>query len=236
MKKTYQAAGLTFTMDSWGRTVRQAAPYEIPPVDRPDFEVISRWPELKKEFPWINDDNGEYLATGSDFYTHLLDYEGMMLHSSAVVVDGRAYLFSADSGTGKSTHTALWLKLFGDRACILNDDKPALRREPEGWFAYGTPWSGKYDLSTNLRAPIAGIALLERGENNEIFPFSGLEAVRMFLAQFNRVKTPSGRARQLELLDRIFRELPVWKLRCNMEDEAAIVSYEAMSGQKFKEN
>ena len=236
MEKTYEVAGLKFTMDSWGRTVEQAAPYEIPFRDGVDFALVSSWPEKKAVYPSLSDDDGEYLATGAVFYRHLLEYGGMMLHSSAVVVDGRAYLFSADSGTGKSTHTQIWLKLFGDRAYILNDDKPALRREPGGWFAYGTPWSGKNDISVNARIPIGGIAMIERAENNEIEPFAGKEAIRRILAQLNKVKDMQHRVLQLELLDKLLQEVPVWKLKCNMEDRAAIVSYEAMSGEKFKED
>ena len=76
----------------------------------------------------------------------------MLLHSSAVVVDGYAYLFSADSGTGKSTHTGLWKQHFGDRAYIINDDKPAIRKVDGEWYVFGTPWSGKTDTSVNPRA------------------------------------------------------------------------------------
>ena len=236
MEKTYEVAGLKFTMDSWGRTVQQAAPYEIPPQETVDFTVISKWPELKSQYPYLQDGDGEYMMTGAMFYVKLLNYNGMMLHSSVVVVDGKAYLFSADSGTGKSTHTQIWLKLFGDRAYILNDDKPAIRREADGWFAYGTPWSGKYDISVNARIPIAGIAMIERAEHNEIYPFSGKEAIRQIMAQLNRVRAAEYRIKEMELLDKLLWEVPVWKLKCNMEDEAAILSYEAMSGQKFKED
>ena len=236
MEKTYEVAGLKFTMDSWGRIQEQAAPYEILPGENVDFTVTSKWPQFKNQYPYLSEEDGEYMVTGAIFYKNLLNYGGMMLHSSAVVVDGKAYLFSADSGTGKSTHTQIWLKLFGDKAYILNDDKPAIRREDDGWFAYGTPWSGKYDISVNARIPIAGIAMIDRAENNEIYPFSGKEAIRQIMAQINRVRAAEYRIKQMELLDKLLREVPVWKLKCNMEDEAAIVSYEAMSGQKFKED
>lgn len=85
-------------------------------------------------------DETEYVLTGSRFYFKFINFGGLMVHSSCVVVDGRAYLFSAPSGTGKSTHTALWLKKLGDRAFILNDDKPAVRYEDGTFYAYGTPW------------------------------------------------------------------------------------------------
>ena len=225
----YKVAGLTVQMDSFGRTVEQARPYQIEPVENPDIVIRSRWPELKEKHPYFSDSDGEYLSTGTCFYRLLLEHGGFMLHSSCVVADGRAYLFSADSGTGKSTHTALWLKMFGDRAFILNDDKPALRVEEGVWYAYGTPWSGKHDISVNTRVPVAGIAMIERAEFNAIEPFGGAEAIAAVLKQANRPKAMEYRVRLMELLDRLFRQVPVWKLRCNMEMEAARISFEAMS-------
>ena len=78
--------------------------------------------------------------------------------------------------------------------------------------------------------------MIERAETNEIAPFAGKGAIRRVLGQINWVRSPQYRITQMELPDHLFREVPVWKLKCNMEDEAAVVSYEAMSGQKFKEN
>ena len=99
----YKVAGLTVAMDSFGRIVDQAKPYQIDRVDIPDVVIRSEWEALKVKYPTLSDDDGEYLATGKSFYQQLLKYDGFMLHSSAVVVDGNAYLFTASSGTGKST-------------------------------------------------------------------------------------------------------------------------------------
>ena len=79
---------------------------------------------------------------GEAFYARLLQYDGMLLHASCVEKDGKAYLFSAKSGTGKSTHTHLWLRAFPDSR-IINDDKPAVRRMDGTFYACGTPFSGK---------------------------------------------------------------------------------------------
>lgn len=228
MEQYYKIAGLTVKMDSFGRIVEQAAPYLTAPCPDAQIVIKSSWQEMKERYPGCPDDLGEYMATGSSFYRQLLDYDGMMLHSSAVVVDGQAYLFTADSGTGKSTHTRLWLEKFGDRAFILNDDKPALRLEADGWYAYGTPWSGKHDISVDTRAPVAGIAILERGEVNSIEPFGGIAAIRAILMQANRPRDKAYREKLLELLDKLITQVPIWKLRCNMDLEAAEVSYRAM--------
>lgn len=231
-----KVADLTIFMDSYGRVMEQAKPYEVEAVENPDVIIRSEWEALKSKYPTLSDDDGEYLATGKSFYQQLLQFDGFMLHSSAVVVDGKAYLFTAASGTGKSTHTGLWLKQFGDRAYILNDDKPALRLIDGVWYAFGTPWSGKNDISVNTGVPVAGIAVLTRNENNEIEPFLGREAILTIFTQTNRkTNTVAHRAKLLELMDKLLRAVPVWKLKCNMEPEAAIVAYEAMSGRKFEE-
>lgn len=236
MEQFYHIAGLVTKMDCTGRTAVQAIPYRCAPTEEPDIIIptdrIERTCKAWKEtdFPNESDDLIEYMATGALFYLSLLEHNGLMLHSSAVVVDGKAYLFTADPGTGKSTHTALWLKQFGSRAYILNDDKPAIRLEDGKWYAYGTPWSGKDDISRNCRAELAGIAVLERASDNSISRFEGVDAIFAILAQINRTKEPEHRIKVMELMDSLITSVPIWKLKCNMEPDAAIVAYSAMSG------
>lgn len=234
MEQYYRIAGLTVKMDSFGRTVEQAVPYLSAPADHVDVQITTDWKRLKADQPHLSDEDCEYLCTGGSFYSQLLDYCGLLIHSSAVVVDGWAYLFSAPCGTGKSTHTGLWLKTFGDRAHMLNDDKPALRLEDGVWYAYGTPWSGKYDISANERVPVAGIAMVERSESNWIEPFGGASAVFALLEQTARPADGGLRGKLLENLDKLLTRVPVWKLHCNMDPEAATVSYHAMFGNKQK--
>ncbi|MBQ6718942.1 MAG: hypothetical protein IJN20_01145 [Oscillospiraceae bacterium] len=234
MEKYYKIADLTVSMDTFGRTAKQAEPYLLQQHNSADIKIKSNWKQWKNTHPYLSDEDCEYLMTGSSFYAQLLDYNGLMLHSSAVVVDGKAYLFSANCGTGKSTHTKLWLKQFGEKAYILNDDKPALRLVNGTWYAYGTPWSGKYDISVNIGVPIAGIAMLERSEKNEITPWGGREAIFRIYCQTNRSKDEKLGIKILEQLDKLMVDVPIWKLRCNMEPEAAIVAYEAMSGEKWR--
>lgn len=230
--KHYSIAGLCVAMKSFGRTLEQASAYEVPIVGEPDIIIKSAPEILRESCPHLSVDDCEYICTGSSFYTNLLLHNGIMLHSSCVVVDGGAYLFTAPSGTGKSTHTNLWLKKFGDRAYILNDDKPALRLENGIWYAYGTPWSGKYDISRNERVPVIGIAVLNRGLDNEIKPLTGFSAISALLDQMLRPADEKCRIQILEILDKLLTRVPVWKLTCNMESAAATVAYSAMSGRE----
>ena len=231
MEQYYSITGLTVKMDSFGRTVTQAEPYLTEPVAEPDIVIGGDWRPLKEQQPHLSEEDCEYLVTGGSFYRQLLNYNGMLLHASAVVRDGKAYLFSAPCGTGKSTHTSIWRKVFPD-AVILNDDKPALRREDGRWYAYGTPWSGKTDQNLNLRTELAGICLLRRGEENVIRPYGGAKAIHDLLEQTVRPKTPRLLGNLLELLDKLLLEVPVWEMECNMDPDAARVSYGAMSGER----
>lgn len=228
MEQYYHIAGLTVQMDSFGRTVEQAKPYLCAPA-QPDMVIRSDWKRLQESQPHLSDEDCEYLSTGGSFYRQLLNFDGMLLHASAVVVDGRAYLFSAPCGTGKSTHTKLWLRVFGERAAILNDDKPALRLEDGVWYAYGTPWSGKHDISTNIRARVAGICFLHRAPENKIEPFGGAKAIFSLLEQTARPAGADQRMKIMVLLDKLLTQVPVWQMGCNMDPQAALVSYEAMS-------
>lgn len=235
MKKNYRIAELLVEMDTYGRTAVQSEPYRCE-AGNTDISLDQKENKenIRRKYPTVEDDLCEYMATCGAFYKQLLRYRGFMLHSSAVVVDGNAYLFTADSGTGKSTHAGLWLKMFGDRSFILNDDKPAVRCIQGTWYAFGTPWSGKNDISVNTGVPIKGIAILERGEKNEITAFTGLDAIMKIMRQCNRPRDPQSRILLMELLDKLLTEVPVWKLHCNMDPEAAIVAYEAMSGEKWR--
>lgn len=171
----------------------------------------------------------QYLSLGNNFYRALLDYNGMMLHSSAVVVNDKAYLFSAASGTGKSTHTKKWLELFGINAYILNDDKPAIRILEDGIYAYGTPWSGKHDISVNKKVKLQGICFLERAEKNWIKRMDVQSAfIRIYHGTLHNL-TPQQLDKMIDIINTIIAVIPVYQMGCTPTIEAAQMAYETMS-------
>ena len=142
-------------------------------------------------------------------------------------------MFSADPGTGKSTHTSIWQRVYGEeRVRIINDDKPAVRIMEDKVYAYGTPWSGKTDKNRNMKAEVAGICILRRGEENKIERYRGKEAILELYRQTARSKDRKKTELIMETLNEIMKRVPVWQLTCNMEDEAALVSYRSMSGKQ----
>ncbi len=184
--------------------------------------------EFQAENPHLTINDCEYLLTGAAFYEKLIEFKGVLLHSSAVVVDGYAYLFSAFSGVGKSTHTGLWLDYFGDKAYILNDDKPALRMTGGRVYAYGTPWSGKTDLNRNLKVPVAGICFIERSEENHIRRAETFEAFGKFFEQTLRPEDEEKTDMFMETINDIFCNLPIYIMGCNISPQAVETSYNEM--------
>jgi len=216
----------------YDRLKKQAAAYKIDEKVKPDMTIYlsdALLEQKQKENPHLSIEDCEYIFTSSVFYTGMLQYGGFMLHSSAVIMDGKAYLFSAPSGTGKSTHTGLWQKVFGDRAQILNDDKPAIRAFENGVFAYGTPWSGKTDMNINVKAPIAGICFIERSEKNWIKKIDTNSALSGLLNQTIRPFEMKNMDLLLGHIEKVLMSVPVYKMGCNISEEAAIMAHREMS-------
>lgn len=170
-----------------------------------------------------------YLESGFQFYSNLLLFNGMMLHASAVELEGRAYLFSGPCGVGKSTHTRLWQSVFGEAAQVINDDKPAMRLVDGVWYAYGTPWCGKDGINQNRKVPLGGICFLKQGKENRIRRLSAPEAMRKIIMQTTyRFKKAEKLDLLLALIDKIIVQIPVYELENRPEPEAVRLSYETM--------
>lgn len=152
----------------------------------------------------------------------------VIFHSSAIAVDGEAYLFTAPSGTGKSTHTALWREIFGERAVMINDDKPMIRYIDGQFYVYGTPWNGKHRLGENSRAKIKAICKLERAEQNRIEKCSKAEMLMTVLNQTIMPKEQKEMDKLFGLIEKMLQEINLFKLGCNKDIEAARIAYEAM--------
>ena len=161
----------------------------------------------------------------------LFAHDTLLFHGSVIAVDGEAFLITAKSGTGKSTHTRLWRELLGDRAVMVNDDKPFLQILEDGVLVHGSPWNGKHRLGSNISVPLKAICILERGEKNEIAPISAKEAVMMLMQQSCRPMDGRKMPKYLELLDGLSRRVAFYRLKCTIDPEAAKLSYETMSGK-----
>lgn len=155
-------------------------------------------------------------------------YNVFLMHSSVIEVNGYAYAFTAKSGVGKSTHTALWLKHIPG-ARVLNGDKPLYRLEQDGGFTvFGTPWNGKENWGENISAPLAAICFLERGAENSIRPATSEETLERLMHQLYLRGDRGAVTRQLMLMDALLKGARFFVLSCNISEEAARVAWAAM--------
>ena len=158
----------------------------------------------------------------------LLFYDTVMFHGSCVVREGRAYIFTGRSGSGKSTHTALWCRVFGEQAFILNDDKPFLKLNGDLVTAYGSPWDGKSRKNRNTSAPVQGICILEKDVHDHIRRTTLTEEFTGLTYQTFRPLEEQNFERSVTLFRRIMSRIPLYRMGCTLSPDAPRVSWEAM--------
>lgn len=153
---------------------------------------------------------------------------GISVHASAVVLGGVAYLFLGKSGTGKSTHSELWLRNFRE-AWLLNDDNPAIRVIDGKAFAYGTPWSGKKPVYIDKKVPLGGIVRLEQSQVNRMTLKEGLDAFLCIYPSCSALhRDPVQENRLCDTLEILSESVPVGLMECRPDDKAAIICHETI--------
>jgi len=233
----YQIADLIVDLQASGKILaRQSPPYLTSSTRPVDFMIALSEDFLRQkqqENQHLSLDECEYIWTGADFYRRLLAYDGFMLHASALAYEGRSYLFSAPCGAGKSTHASLWQKYFGlDKVQIINDDKPAIRFTDDTFYVCGTPWSGKSDQNLNVQVPLQAICFLQQSAHNWIEKLDSKAALKLLLNQTLRPCEINLMDNLLDLLDKLIRQIPIYKMGCNISDEAVVMAHQAMSNNK----
>lgn len=159
----------------------------------------------------------------------LLPMERIVLHASAVLYQGKAYLFSAPSGGGKSTHAALWQSHFG--AEILNGDKVILYEGENGVMACGSPIAGSSEIYKNKTAPVAALYLLKKAPHNRVTPIASRSAVLSLYSEAVKSKQDADfNVRLLDLLVSMEKKLPVFSLECLPEKSAVECILETTEG------
>lgn len=215
------------------RRIRQYRVDDAPYIDFVITYDDAAIQKMQEKYPYAKKEDIEYMITSQLFYQKILDYQAMLIHSSAICYQEKAYCFSADSGVGKSTHTRLYLQYLPD-SFYINDDKPAFRMIDQKFYVYGTPWSGKSDLSINKKVALKGLCFIERGKTNKIVLLKQKEAIPKIIRQTLIINKEEQLDKMLTLVDYLISNYPIYELHCNISKEAFITSYERMSGKKYE--
>ena len=177
----------------------------------PDFTVEVPDSVLKKAIsdnPEYSDDYIEALQIYRIICKKMLKYDAMLMHCAAISVDNEAYLFTAVSGTGKTTHISLWKKKFKEKCIVVNGDKPILRLIDGKFYACGTPWRGKENYGENIMVPVKAICILERGEENSIKKIAPYDAISTVITQTLRTNDMDEMDKMLSLTDKLLEKVP----------------------------
>ena len=242
MKQVYKIADKIIEIDSLYTRVHEYCKDYLVPDQAFDFSVKTtpedivyererneRTAELEGRRKYNSSDEYlEELAVYRKIAEKMPDYDTFLFHGSCVAVDNEAYLFAAVSGTGKSTHARLWREYLGERAVMVNDDKPLIRVNDSGVTVFGTPYNGKHRLGSNISVPLKAVCILTRDETNHIEKITKQQAYATLLQQTYRPADPLQLAKTMSLLDRLSDRVKLYLLGCNMDIEAAKISYEGM--------
>lgn len=237
----YKIADLNILINPVCKTVeRLLAPY-ITQEEQWDFEA-----SFSKNQIISHGENSKIPCTPSQSESSLIltkisnvireQYSGFFFHSSSLMLDGNAYVFTAPSGTGKSTHAALWRDYFKDRVTMINDDKPIIRKRGEKFYIFGTPWMGKSNIGNNICAPVKAVYVLNRGTENHA---EKTTPGRVFKRILQATVVPTDKEKMLGLLNLLndfFSSVELYSLTCNISTDAVITAYNAANKSDRKDS
>lgn len=161
-----------------------------------------------------------------------------LMHGASISYEGKGFLFTAPSGTGKSTHIRLWKKYIGDKVKIVNGDKPfiSLEQNIDGNIEpmiYGTPWAGKERWQRNCMEPLKGICFVQRGTTNTIKKMNPEDCLMLLFKQIYMPKDATAVGHTLELLDLLTKNVPLYLLTCDISEDAVRCSFETLTGLPY---
>ncbi len=201
------------------------------------FVEDERLEQMREHRPDMRDEFLERDAIYSLIASKLPYYDRIALHGACISYKNTAYLFTAASGTGKSTHIRLWRRYVGEAVEIVNGDKPIFwlteKNGKPSVRAFGTPWCGKEGWNRRVGADVGSICFLSRGEENKISTVLPEDAIPLMLKQMFHPYEPESTALMLELFDKMITNVPLYALECDISENAVKCSFEALTGEKY---
>ena len=197
-----------------------------------DYELIHY--KARERQPFLSNARLEFSTLLRLLTEKLIEANIILLHGAAIAMNDCSYIFSAPSGTGKTTHIQKWLDNCRD-AFVVNGDKPFLKfKDDDTVLACGSPWAGKENMYTNTMVPVKAIILMERAEDNHIEHISFAEAFPFLLQQVYRPEDEEKMWKTLRLMQRLGKSVTFWRFQCNnFKDDCFQVAYEALVGKSL---
>lgn len=237
MTQIINTAAVTVSVNSGSDYAERFASYIVNADASPDMAVSVSDDEVcerQKSVPGLDAYSIEYCLIYEKICDQLPRFDAFMLHAAVVAYRGKAYAFSAVSGTGKSTHAALWEKLLGDKCRYINGDKPIVRILNDMPTAFGTPWNGKEGRGNRISAPLAGLCFIARGERPSIRSVNKKEGLFRVLSASHQPKDHALDDNFYHCIGKVVENVPMYELKCNISADAAKLSFETMTGERMR--
>ncbi len=215
---------------------RDCRDYLIDEPQRHDIEIIIDEEMISKELEQIRkkDKDFQSLKVAEGLLVHRLiaealpDYNAFLMHGASVAVNNRAFLFSAKSGTGKTTHIRKWLENIDD-SFVVNGDKTVILLKDNEVFACGTPWCGKERLGRNALIPLKSIIMMERSDRNHVEQVSFKTVFPSLLEQTFQLAEPRKMRKILDLMSQMGQLVSFHKFYFdNYREDSFEVAYNAL--------
>lgn len=231
----FSVAGLNVRVNNlYPETEEKCAAYKIAPDSAYDLSIGMTPEQIRAAQEFMKKTCREELSPGKaeaefihmDLYRQLFEFDAFRMHGVAIEKGGNAYIFTAPSGYGKTTHASLWEKAFDD-ARIINGDNPIMRLRDGVFYAYGSPFCGKEGYNVNTCAPLKGICYLQRSKENRI---ERMEPTMAFGQLMHEYEAYAHRQMEqaIKICSQLVEQVSVYRLFCNREMEAARIAFEGM--------
>ena len=237
---------MNFNVDFAGLTIGVTTEYEYTyrfcrdylTDGEPAFSVAATAKEIDEEIA-ISEftpprDYAESICIYREIAERLPLFHRCVFHGAVIDYKGCGVVFTAPSGTGKTTQIRLWQKYLGSDVQIVNGDKPILQIE-DSVTAWATPYAGKEGYQNHGKTALKAICIVERSQTNYIKQISGSEYLTFLMNQIYRPSDMSALLNTLELMDKLLKNVSVYVLGCDISEEAVKTSFEALTGLDYNE-
>lgn len=212
--------------------------YITEPSQSPDIDVCISEKQLRYELEKSKEpttpEYAEFICIYRAIAEKLPEFNAFVFHGAAISYKNGGYLFTAPSGTGKSTHILLWRRYLGKSVDIINGDKPIIKICDDGIFVCSTPWAGKESWQKNRTVPLFSITFLSRSTVPSISRQIPEKCLNRIMNQIYMPKNAQNLGKTLELIDIMLSRIPIYSLGCDISENSVKVAFEGLTKEEYK--
>lgn len=205
----------------------------------PDFSVTTTEEKIAKEIEISEFTPTKPYAESICVYREIAEklplFNRFIFHGAAISYKNNGYIFTAVSGTGKSTHISLWKQYLGDDVEIVNGDKPIINIDGDDVIVYSTPYAGKEGWQNHKSAKLKGVCIVERGNVNQVKKVDFSTYLNTLFKQVYKPYDINSTIKTIELFNE-FSKLPLYLMQCDISENAVKASFNAMTGLDYDQN